>query len=82
VTGGEHVQGIADVWPDKKPLIGMVHLLPLPGSPRWSGSTDAALDRALDVAEAALAIATRLTFSNGCIIPVDGGRPALAPAMP
>lgn len=46
MTGGEHVQGIADVWPDKKPLIGMVHLLPLPGSPRWSGSTDAALDRA------------------------------------
>ena len=28
-----------------------------------------------DVAEAALAIATRLTYSNGCIIPVDGGRP-------
>ena len=45
MTGGQHVQGIADVWPDKKPLIGMVHLLPLPGSPRWSGPTDAALDR-------------------------------------
>jgi 3-oxoacyl-[acyl-carrier protein] reductase len=28
-----------------------------------------------DVAEAALAIATSLKFSNGCIIPVDGGRP-------
>ncbi|MDP6475410.1 MAG: SDR family oxidoreductase [Alphaproteobacteria bacterium] len=28
-----------------------------------------------DVARAALAIATDLKFSNGCIIPVDGGRP-------
>ncbi len=28
-----------------------------------------------DVARAALAIATDLRFSNGCIIPVDGGRP-------
>ena len=28
-----------------------------------------------DVAQAALAIATTLKFSNGCIIPVDGGRP-------
>ncbi len=30
-----------------------------------------------DVAEAALAIATNLKFSNGCIIPVDGGRPLM-----
>lgn len=29
-----------------KPLIGMVHLLPLPGSPRWGGSMNAVLDRA------------------------------------
>lgn len=28
-----------------------------------------------DVAEAVCAVATRLTFSTGCIIPVDGGRP-------
>lgn len=28
-----------------------------------------------DVAEAVYAVATRLTFSTGCIIPVDGGRP-------
>jgi len=28
-----------------------------------------------DVADTALAIATSLKFSNGCIIPVDGGRP-------
>ena len=30
-----------------------------------------------DVAEAVLAVATGLTFSTGCIIPVDGGRPLL-----
>ncbi|NDJ61955.1 MAG: SDR family oxidoreductase [Chloroflexi bacterium] len=28
-----------------------------------------------DVAEAVYAVATQLTFSTGCIIPVDGGRP-------
>jgi len=30
-----------------------------------------------DVAEAVYAVATQLTFSTGCIIPVDGGRPLL-----
>ena len=39
-------QGIAHVWPGRKPLIGMVHLLPLPGSPRWGGSMDQVLERA------------------------------------
>lgn len=44
-------QGIGSLWPGRKPLIGMVHLLPLPGSPRWGGSMQAVLDRALaDVA--------------------------------
>jgi 3-oxoacyl-[acyl-carrier protein] reductase len=28
-----------------------------------------------DVAQAVMAVATQLTFSTGCIIPVDGGRP-------
>ncbi len=46
MSGSARVQGIADIWPDIKPLIGMVHLLPLPGAPRWDGSMDAALDRA------------------------------------
>ena len=27
------------------------------------------------MAEAVLAVATSLSFSTGCIIPVDGGRP-------
>lgn len=30
-----------------------------------------------DVAAAVLAVATQLTFSTGCVIPVDGGRPLL-----
>ena len=33
-------------------LIGMVHLAPLPGSPRWGGSVQAVLDAALSDAEA------------------------------
>lgn len=33
-------------------LIGMVHLLPLPGSPRWGGSLDAVVDRAVADARA------------------------------
>lgn len=45
-------QGLAHLWPDRKPLVGMVHLLPLPGSPRWSGSLEEVTERAL--AEAAL----------------------------
>jgi 3-oxoacyl-[acyl-carrier protein] reductase len=28
-----------------------------------------------EVADAVLAVATTLKYSNGCIIPVDGGRP-------
>lgn len=40
-------QGISHLWPDRKPLIGMVHLLPLPGSPRWSGTMHRVLDQAL-----------------------------------
>ncbi len=35
-----------------KPVIGMVHLLPLPGSPRWDGSMDDVIQRALKDASA------------------------------
>ena len=45
-------QGIHHLWPDRKPLIGMVHLLPLPGSPRWAGSMDAVIEQALADARA------------------------------
>lgn len=35
------------LFPDRRPLIGMVHLLPLPGAPRWGGSMAAVAARAL-----------------------------------
>jgi uncharacterized protein len=35
------------LWGSSKPVVGMVHLLPLPGSPGWGGSMDEVLDRAL-----------------------------------
>ncbi|HXG41195.1 MAG TPA: BtpA/SgcQ family protein [Dehalococcoidia bacterium] len=37
-----------DVFPRRLPIIGMVHLLPLPGSPRWGGDMEAVLRRALE----------------------------------
>ena len=45
------VQGLGSLWPERKPLIGMVHLLPLPGSPGWRGSMDEVTARALADAE-------------------------------
>lgn len=35
------------LWGQGTPVVGMVHLLPLPGSPRWNGSMDQVLERAL-----------------------------------
>lgn len=43
----EQAQGLRAVWPDGKPLIGMVHLLPLPGAPRWGRSMDQVVEQAL-----------------------------------
>ncbi len=43
---------LSDLLGVSKALIGMVHLLPLPGSPRWSGSMDTVIERALDDARA------------------------------
>jgi len=34
------------LWPGRKPVVGVIHLLPLPGSPRWRGSMVEVLDRA------------------------------------
>lgn len=33
--------------PPARPLVGMVHLLPLPGSPGWGGSMEAVIERAV-----------------------------------
>lgn len=38
---------LAALGSDRIPLIGMVHLLPLPGSPGWAGSMDAVIERAV-----------------------------------
>jgi uncharacterized protein len=39
-------QDLASTFGVERPLVGMVHLLPLPGSPRWGGSMEQVLDRA------------------------------------
>jgi uncharacterized protein len=38
---------LSSIFSAKRPLIGMVHLLPLPGSPGWFGALDQVLERAL-----------------------------------
>lgn len=38
------------LWPAPTPIVGMVHLAPLPGAPGWAGSMDAVLERAVDEA--------------------------------
>src|SRR6476469_1914490 len=43
---------LSDIFTTRRPLIGMVHLLPLPGAPRWGGSMDAVVERALSDAAA------------------------------
>src|SRR3970282_839750 len=43
---------LAEVLGTPRALIGMVHLLPLPGSPRWGGSMAEVADRALADARA------------------------------
>lgn len=40
-------QGITSIWPTGKPLIGMIHLMPLPGAPAWGGSMNEVVDRAV-----------------------------------
>ena len=43
---------LKEIFGVEKPLIGVVHLLPLPGSPRWNYSMEKVLERALQDAEA------------------------------
>lgn len=63
--------------PDRCLLVGMVHLLPLPGSPRWGGSMAAMLEAAARDAEALVA--------GGCdaiIVENMGDLPYLRGAVP
>ena len=43
------------LFPEGKTLVGMVHLQPLPGSPRWEGSMQGVLDTAVQDARALVA---------------------------
>jgi len=43
---------LKEIFGVEKPLIGVVHLLPLPGSPRWNYSMEKVVERALRDAEA------------------------------
>jgi len=43
---------LSDLFGDRRPLIGMVHLLALPGAPGWGGSMTAVIERALEDAAA------------------------------
>lgn len=67
-------QGIDTLWPDTAPLIGMVHLLPLPGAPRWGGSMDAVVERASADAEALVEAGfTGVIVENYSDVPFIGG---------
>jgi membrane complex biogenesis BtpA family protein len=35
------------LWPGRKPVVGVIHLLPLPGAPRWGGSMAEVVERSL-----------------------------------
>ncbi|NEO50780.1 MAG: phosphorybosylanthranilate isomerase, partial [Moorea sp. SIO4A3] len=37
---------LEQIFQTPNPIIGVVHLLPLPTSPRWGGSLQAVIDRA------------------------------------
>lgn len=43
---------LSNLFGTTKPIIGVVHLMPLPGSPRWSGDLRAVLDHAREDAKA------------------------------
>jgi uncharacterized protein len=45
-------QPVLPAWRNTKPIIGMVHLMPLPGAPRWGGSMEQVLAHARRDAEA------------------------------
>ncbi len=70
-------QGVASIWPRDGVLIGMIHLPPLPGTPRWSGSMATVRDHALRDAEA-------LTESgfDGIIVENYGDAPFLPAVSP
>lgn len=61
---------LTDLFRREKVLLGMVHLLPLPGSPRWGGSLQAVLEGALEDAKALEA-----GGMDGCLVENYGDAP-------
>ncbi|HEY8379474.1 MAG TPA: BtpA/SgcQ family protein [Nannocystis sp.] len=45
-------RALSEIFGGSRPLVGMVHLLPLPGAPLWRGSFDEVLERAVADARA------------------------------
>jgi len=77
-------QGIRQIWSERPPLIGMVHLAPLPGSPRWQGAMQDVLDRAVrDAGALAEAGFDGLIVENYSDVPFHRGEvpPATVAAM-
>lgn len=65
----------SDIWPAGSPLIGMVHLLPLPGSPAWNGRMGQVIDRARrDATALASAGFDGLIVENYADVPFMRGR--------
>jgi membrane complex biogenesis BtpA family protein len=61
---------LSELFPVSRPLIGMVHLAPLPGSPGWGGSMDAVLERAVaDAAALEAAGLDGMVVENYCDVP-------------
>ena len=59
-----------DLFSVSRPLIGMVHLAPLPGSPGWGGSMEAVIERAVRDAEALTAAGLDgMVVENYCDVP-------------
>jgi len=66
-----------DLFPDKKPLIGCIHLLPLPGSPGYSGNMNNIVKQAITEAEI-----FRTNKVNGLIIENFGDIPFFPDKVP
>lgn len=75
---------LLELFSTPKPIVGVVHLLPLPTSPRWSGSLDAVIARAEQEATAlATGCVDGLIVENYYDAPFVPGRvdPAVVAAM-
>lgn len=62
--------GLMNIFSREKALLGMVHLLPLPGSPRYAGSLQAVMDRAIEDAKAIAG-----GGMDGCLVENSGDAP-------